>query len=375
MFSNRLFYLLPVALLVLTACAPQSEVPTAALEPSLSGSVSLPTSTPTNLPSSTPTPLPEILPTAASITSFDERLLATVNIAEHPLATANPFGFYPDEMVFAQGFVWTKTANGHVIQVDPATNSMVGALKVDTTTDIYHYCQGLGTDGENVWACSASGDADNRTIDVVRIDPQTQSIVETVKVDKIFDQFDMPFLLNQIWVLSGNGDKLIGIDVTTNQPGPAIDLGSRCFQLTVMKNSLLATCALDNLVLEIDPEKREVTARAAVQGPRNISATENGVWVLQDNAVIRLDPKSLTPVVAFTNLPRVGSMGDIFATDDAVWIREESGFLYRIDPASNEFIEQIKPDQGLTGGGVLVTSDSIWATAVDDFLLIRLSLK
>lgn len=307
----------------------------------------------------TPTSVPTILPTPSSIVSFEERLLATIDIK------------YPDELTFVQGFIWVKTDDGHVIQVDPATNRVVGDIKVDATSDPYHYCQGLGTDGENIWACSASGDDDHRTIDVVRIDPRSQSVVETVKVEKIFDQFNMPFLLNQIWVLSGNGDKLVGIDVTTNQPSPAIDLGARCFQVAAVSRSLLVTCRLDNLILRIDPEKMEVTERLTFTSPRNIAATENGIWLSQDNAVARLDIESLKPVITFTNL----SNADLFATQEAVWVRLENGFLYRIDPASNELMEQIKTDQSLSIGSILVTPDSIWTTAGDDDLLVRLSLK
>lgn len=307
----------------------------------------------------TPTSVPTILPTPSSIVSFEERLLATIDIK------------YPDELTFVQGFIWVKTDDGLVIQVDPATNRVVGDIKVDATSDPYHYCQGLGTDGENIWACSASGDDDHRTIDVVRIDPRSQSVVETVKVGKIFDQFNMPFLLNQIWVLSGNGDKLVGIDVTTNQPSPAIDLGARCFQVAAVSRSLLVTCRLDNLILRIDPEKMEVTERLTFTSPRNIAATENGIWLSQDNAVARLDIESLKPVITFTNL----SNADLFATQEAVWVRLENGFLYRIDPASNELMEQIKTDQSLSIGSILVTPDSIWTTAGDDDLLVRLSLK
>lgn len=329
----------------------------------------------TQEPLPTSTSVPVILPTPSSTVPFDERLQATVNIADHPLASANQVGNHPDELVFAGGFIWVKTANGHLVQVDPATNEMVSAIKVDTTKELEHYCQGLGTDGQNVWVCSASGEEDNRTIDVVRIDLPTQSIVATVKIDKNFDQFDMPFLSNQIWVLSGIGDELIGIDVATNQPSPAIDLGTRCFQLAATDKALFAACTIDNLVLQIDPESREVVARVTVNNPRTIAATESAVWVVQDSAVVRLDPKSLNPVVAFTNLPGVGFTGDIFATEEAVWVRQESGFLYQIDPASNEFAQQIKPDQSFTGGSVLATSDSIWTTAMDNDILIRLSLK
>lgn len=339
-------FLVAIALILVACTASNPQEPTTA-----------PTSTPEILP--TLFSVPEILPTPSSIVPFETRLLATIDVK------------YPDELVFVQGFIWVKTDDGHVIQVDPATNSVVGDIKVDTTSDPYHYCQGLSTDGENIWACSASGDENNRTIDVVRIDPRAKSVVETVKVGKIFDQFKMPFLLNKIWVLSGNGDKLVGIDATTNQPSSAIDLGVRCFQVEAVGKSLLVTCRMDNLVLRIDPEKMEVTDRLTFSSPLNVAATENGVWLSQSNAVTRLDMESLNPVAVFTNLFNA----DIFATKEAVWVRLENGFLFRIDPVSNQLVEQIKTDQSLSMGSILVTSDSIWTTASDDDILIRLSIK
>jgi hypothetical protein len=107
----------------------------------------------------------------------------------------------------------------------------------------------------------------------------------------------------------------------------------------------------------------EVTERLTFTSPRNIAATENGIWLSHDNAVVRLDTESLNPIITFTKLFNA----DIFATKEAVWVRLEDGFLYQIDPASNKLIEQI--------GSILVTPDSIWTTASDDNLLIRLSLK
>ncbi len=310
-------------------------------------------------PFAMPTPVPTVPLTPSSIVPLEDRLLATIDVE------------YPDELVFVQGYIWVKTDDGHVVQVDPATNSVVGEIKVDTTSDPYHYCQGLGTDGENIWACSASGDEDNRTIDVVRVDPNTQSVVETVEVGKLFDQFKMPFLLNRIWVLSGNGEELVGIDTTTNQPGPPIDLGVRCFQVEAVGESLLATCRLDDLVLRIDPERMEVTDRLTFSNPLNIAAAENGIWLSQGKAIARLDTESLEPVATFANLVSA----DIFATKEAVWVRVEDGFLYRIDPVSNQLVEQIETDQSLSSGSILATSDSIWTTAYDDDVLIRLNLE
>lgn len=351
--------------LILAACnsantSVPTEMPTSV---AVSGPATTPTSAPTSLPTVIPTSIPEIFPTPASIVPFDQRVIASFEIFKEP-----------DEMVFVRGFLWTKTADGHLVQIDPATNTVIADIKVDSTSDPFHYCQGLGTDGEHIWSCSASGDADNRTIDIVRVDPKSQKIVQTIEVGKVFEQFDMPFLFNQIWVLSGSGDKLVGIDVTKNEPTPAIDLGARCFQLAVVGESLMATCSLDHVILQIDPEKREITQRVDIKNPRFIAGNENGVWVAQAGAIVRLEPESLKPMVIFKDLLNM-STGDIFVTENAVWIRQENGFLYQIDPASNQIVEQIKIDQALAGGSVLVTSDSIWATAYDNNLLVRLSLK
>jgi DNA-binding beta-propeller fold protein YncE len=307
----------------------------------------------------TPTSVPTISSKPLSIVPLEERVLATIDVR------------YPDELVFVQGSIWVKTDDGHLIQVDPATNRVVGDIKVDTTTDPQHYCQGLGTDGRSIWVCSAAGDENNRTIDVVRVDPSAKRVVATVEVGKVFGQRKMPLLLNKIWVLSGDGDKLVGIDTTTNQPGPAIDLGVRCTQLEAAGKSLLATSQLGNLVLRVDPERMVVTDRMEVTSPLNIAATENGSWVSQDGAVLRLDTKSLSPVATFANL----SDADIFPTEEAVWVRLKNGFLYRIDPASNQVVEQVETKRSLSTGSILVTSDSIWTTASDDDLLLRLSTK
>lgn len=355
--------------LILSACTSLlGQLGTAASTPE-------PSASPTPFPLPTITRLPDILPTPSAVDSLNDRLLASINIAEHPLADDMMIGNSPDEIVLVQGQIWTRTANGHLVQIEPVGNRILGAVKVDSATDPNNHCQGLGTDGMNVWTCAARDDDGERTIDVARVDPRTRRVVQTIRVDKIFDQFDMPYLVNRIWVLVGGGDQLVGIDSVTNRPGQPIDLGTRCFQLAAAGDTLLATCSLDNQVIRIDPQTREVITRATISNPRLISAAGDSIWVTQDNELLRLDPQTLNPVVAFTHLPSIGLNGDIFVAEDAVWVRLESGFLYRIDPATNEIVEQVQPPEVFTGGSVIATADSVWTTAIDDYLLLRLTLR
>ena len=321
----------------------------------------------------TPTPAPEIAAAPRSTVSMDDRLLASIDSKEHPLASSALFGNHPEEIVFANGFVWVHLVNGHLIQVDPNTNQMVNALKTDTTSNSRHYCQGLGTDGKDIWVCSAAGQEDDKTIDVVRVDTSTQQIVATFEIGKLWDQLYMPFAQNQIWVLTENGSKLVGIDVTNNQANPAIDLGIRCFHLAALDNILYASCGSDQLVLKIDPEKKEIIAQQNVKDPFFIFAASNGIWVSQSSSITRLDPESLNPIVTITGI----SASDINATESAVWVWEyEKGILYQIDPATNEVAELIKPETPfLTGGGVLATADSLWLTVDENDLMLHLRLK
>ena len=325
-------------------------------------------------PQATPTPAPEVPAAPLSTVAMEDRLLASIDTNEHPLATPNMFGNHPEEIVFANGFIWIHLTNGHLVQVDPATNSMVSAVKTDTTSVPQdHYCQGLGTDGKDIWVCSAAGDEDHKTINILRVDTSTQSIAATFEIGKIWDQLYMPFAQNQIWALTGDGSKLVGIDVADNQANPAIDLGTRCFHITALDSSLYATCGVDNLVIKIDPEKKEIIARQTVQSPGFIFAAKNGIWVSQSSSVTRLDSESLNPIVTITGI----TPSDINGTETAVWVWEYGkGILYKIDPATNEVAELIKPEKPfISGGGVLSTPDSLWLTVDENDLVPRLRLK
>ena len=357
-FKSFILFMVVLSLVSCTAAPSQDDKSTTPTK------TSIPTTLPTitQEPSPTATPIPIILPTPSSIVPLEDRLLASIDVA------------FPDEMVFVQSFIWVKTDNGHVVQMDPATNSVISEIKVDTTTSPHFYCQGLGTDGESIWACSASGDDDHRTINVVRIDPTTQSVVATVEVGKIFDQYNMPFFRDHIWVLTSDGSKLIGIDTTTNQPTQPIDLGTRCFQVAAATDSLLVTCKIDNFILRVDTESMQVTERVTISpSPWNIRASENGVWVSLGNGLLRLDPETLAPILTYPKMP---GDKDLFVTQEAVWVRTDYGFPFRIDPVSNLIVEQYWSDQRFYNmGGFLVTSDSVWTSAGDDDLVLRISIE
>lgn len=304
--------------------------------------------------------VPTVAASAASSTPLASRLVATVRIDN------------PDEMAVAAGSVWVKTDDGRVVQVDPRANRVVGEIKVDTTSEQPHYCQGLGSDGTRLWACAARGEGASRTIDVVRIDPVTRRIAATFAVAKIFHQLRMPVLRGHLWVLVGTGDKVVAIDIATDRQQPPIELGARCTQLAVAGEMLLATCGQDDAIIEIDAERRIVGRRVRFEDARVIAVGPDAVWIAQRDAVARLDRTTLQPTLAISGLPKVGTSGDLVLADEGLWIRMEGGFLYRVDPDTGQVAEHITTSTELSGGSLLVTDGAIWTTAADDRQLLRL---
>lgn len=203
---------------------------------------------------------------------------------------------------------------------------------------------------------------------MVRFDPATDSVVQTIEVGMIFDQFEMPFVADRIWVLTGAGDMLVGIDAATGEPTPLINLDARCTQLAEVAGSLMAACPSDDAILVIDPREGSVTQRVTLESPRYIDGDANSLWVAQEHSIVRLDAGTMKPVAEYGPFPGVF---DLDASNDALWVRHGTGFLFRIDPATGMVVEQIESSEGLSPGSVLVFEGSVWATANDEGQLFR----
>ena len=272
---------------------------------------------------------------------------------------------YADGLTAMSGAVYVKTDDGHVVRVDAASGEVTADVRVDTASNGDHYCLGIGSDGDTLWACSAG----DRTTDLVRLDPESLEVLDTVEVDKVFDQLTLPVVDGAAWVLSGAGAAITRVDTTTAET-TTLALDRSCYQLAVLSSTVYATCAPTDEVVAIDAGTGEVTAEAEVPGAVNVSVGAGSVWVGGSDGVVRLSP-DLQPQVLYDGL-RAGAEGDVVATDDDVWVRQPAGFLFRIDPATDIVTSQYVHDPPLSGGSVLGTADGLWATASDDDLVLRI---
>ena len=126
-------------------------------------------------------------------------------------------------MVAAFGSVWSLRGNGDVIRIDPESG------RVDATiANPYGFkpplCQGIGASEDAIWACPAHGRPPGT---VVGIDPETNEVTSTLATRKIADQGRLISSAGKLWLLTGSGEQLTGIDLRTEEPASKLRLRER----------------------------------------------------------------------------------------------------------------------------------------------------
>jgi streptogramin lyase len=296
---------------------------------------------------------------AAAVLEVDggaEETMALADVQEASMRLVSP-----DWLTFHGGHLWVKQDDGMVVRIDARTNKPNGKVRADTKSE--HLCQGIGSGGGAVWSCSGS--------DIVRIDPKRLAVTDSIPVGKVFDQGKLVFVGGRIWVLTGEGDSLVGIDTATVSPGSPIQLPDACSELAAGPDTLWVICPIAGKVLAVDPASASVEAELEIDSPSFAAATESDLWVGSKGDLVRVDIETLEPVARFRGLGP-GPDGDVAVDGESVWVRSPAGFLHRIDATSNTVAEQVEPDEALSGGAVLFAEGSLWTTAFDDSLLLRL---
>jgi hypothetical protein len=292
----------------------------------------------------------------STVATLSSRLIAKISIPN------------PDGLVEVGGAVWVKTDDGSVVRIDPRTDIVTGTVHVDTATDPSHYCQGIGTDGTSVWACTA-GDS---STGIVRIDPTTMAIGEPVAVDKVFDQLSLPHSSRGIWVLTGRGDTVTVVD-PASQATISYPLGARCQQLAASSAVIVATCANDDVAVALNPATGRVLARVSLAAPRIAGVTGHDVWVDTSHGLTRLGTdlkvRAVYPHVT------VGLEGDLaLAADGTLWARGPGGVVWRIDPTRNIVSDQLTSSPAVSAGSLMVTTNGLWTSANNEDFVLHLRL-
>jgi streptogramin lyase len=263
----------------------------------------------------------------------------------------------PDWLAADDSGVWVQRGSGELTLIDPATNEVVFASDVGEI----ELCQGVGASFGSGWTCLRS--------DVVRVDPSTRKVVARVAVRKQAQQGHLVGAFDHVWVLTGDGSTLAGIDPKTNRVAVKFELPARALDVTASADALWLPCRIDDRVLKVDPRTGEVLLDVEVANPVAVAADETEVWVGTATDSQRLDPETgevLTHADAAAE-----PEGRLALDDDSLWVRNTEDFLIQVDRSSGARIRQFSADV-TSGGDVMALDGDVWITAYDDQVLFRI---
>jgi hypothetical protein len=268
----------------------------------------------------------------------------------------------PDWLAAGFGSVWVKRPEGFVSRVDAASGAITAEIEVHPTSA--DQCAGVGQGTDAMWSCAAN--------DLVEIDPTTDSIVATVAAGKILSQGRLVRAAGLLWVLAGEGDRLVGLVEADGSLTEPIALPVACHDLGAATDIVYVVCERADRVLRVDPATSTVTAEVTVTKPIWVSASASGIWVSADQDLLRLDPTTLSTALTVKGLG-TGERGSIWADETGVWVRRIDPFLARVDAASGAVTRVISAPFD-SGGDVIVDGAHVWATDFDARMLVRLEI-
>ena len=290
--------------------------------------------TPSSSPSTQPPPAPT--DTGASVPAFDRGRFAAVI----PVPGAA-------SMTVADGMLWVLTGAGTVVQVDPATNRVVGKpLRVPADAEAIAVGDGA------LWVARvAPGDLGEAGKDqVTRIDLASGRTVATITVRR--GPLDLAVMPGGVWApnAGGGGDSVARIDPHTNRlAGRPVKTGDSPQSLATGGGSLWVANHDAGTVTRIDPATGKVVADIPVPSePHRVAYGAGAAWVgnWHDSSISRIDPA--TNRVVGSPIP-IGShhAGNLAVGAGGVWVTSdyrvdgaaEDVVVVRIDPHSNRAVE------------------------------------
>jgi YVTN family beta-propeller protein len=220
---------------------------------------------------------------------------------------------------------------------------------------------GVAAVGETVWVSnSASGT-------VSRIDSRSRRVVAEVQVGGQLGS--VAAAADDVWVSVFGGGELVRIDPARNAVAGRIAVGGRPTGIAVGPDGDIWVGNLDGYVSRVDPASGTVRRIALPSGASMPLVARGLVWLgLQSGAVVSIDPATNGLAGAAIRVaPDVDALVD---TRFGIWVSTFAGTAALVDPDRRVVARRLRlPSRG---GGIALAGGSVWASAYDSGLVVRL---
>ena len=248
---------------------------------------------------------------AISLTVSDIAGLQTENAPFRPTLAIGEGGVWLHAFDFRAFLLHLDAATGEVRERTPARGFLLGGPP------------DVAVGSRTVWQSGAGPD------EVQRLNPLTYEYLPPVRVPS-GSVTGIALGRDTLWVGSSEG-ALFGFDALTGDLVSRIEIDATIDEMAVGQGSVWTMDRLGGEVVRVDPAEEMVDDRFLVPGDlTEIAAGDGGVWVLDRSAgtITRIDGAD-----APADPIRVGpSPSSIAVGLGAVWVTDEDGNLYRVDP-------------------------------------------
>jgi YVTN family beta-propeller protein len=241
------------------------------------------------------------------------------------------------------------------------------------------------------FALRGGGEPDPRRDTLVRIDPATNEVAESIPVGPGASSVTVGD--GYLWVTSYEDRTLWRIDPETGA-ARVTQIGGGTPQDVVVRNGLAVVA---NGPFEISYERIDASSGATIEtiplpgaegGPASVALGEFGIWVAacgyDGGSVARVNeaPGSFTPLDRvpvfptdpdwlFYTTPDAGGYNDVAVGAGGVWLARDGGaVLKRIDPETREVVATI--ELPFTAKSLATGTDALWVTAILEDVVARL---
>ena len=269
-------------------------------------------------------------------------------------------------MTVGFGSLWVKRDNNVVARIAPDGTILA---TIDPGVFAEPVCQGLGVSDHAVWGCAAPGK-------IARIDPRTNKVSAIVDIPKVNEQGRIPAYDGRVWLLTGDGDRLVGLSERTNRPDATIPLGIFCTDVVdrPVEQILWVACPYDDAVLRVDLRAGKVTGQ--ITGLAEASAAvagEASVWVCTKTGLAQVDVATMS--VATVQPMPAGLACSLRLIGKELWVRtgwRTSPFLSRIDTSSGQLVQIVERAGRISGGDVIDFAGALWVSSFEQGLVFKL---
>lgn len=205
---------------------------------------------------------------------------------------------------------------------------------------------------------------------IYKIDQESNQVLAVIKTGlaDLTGEFSLCHSPEAIWLAHQQG-YVCRIHPTLHNIEAIIEVLPHSYNLSYSAGSIWITNTQNASVQKIDTASNKVVSRVHVdEKPWFLSASNNFIWTLNQRhgTVSKIDPIN-NCVIQTIQLPveASGDGGDIYASNERVWVRTTHILLIEIDAASGSIIRYFNHPIAAGSGAVMQSKNQIWVTAHD----------